>query len=570
VATASNITGTLSTPDTNITITSGNFNFGNVAPGGTVTGENAFALTVKNNVADQQNVSCTLVLTDGTNTWTSTLLLTLNAPVLTIGAVTVLDPAPGGNGNGILDPGESATFKISTTNTGHAASSNTIAHLTVPASSAPYILVSNPTTYIGSLYPATSNFVYFQVITNGITPAGTMVNLDYCVTGGTMNQYSVVDTIPLMIGQTPLYIMGNNTATTCGGTFYDSGGPIANYNDNENFTYIFNPGTTGAKIKAVFSAFDVELETNCSYDWLKVFNGPDITSPLIGTYCGVSVPGPFESTSGPLTFQFHSDYSDNFTGWVADISCTGGPLNLAANAFPTDVCLGSSSQLVAIPTGGSGNYTYQWDPVTYLDNPTSRTPVSTPLTDISYTVTVNDGTTTLTSGAVFLTVHPLPPPPVITFAGGSLTSSSATGSQWYLNDAMIPGATNQVYTPSVSGIYYVVVSDLVSDCQSLPSNIINFLITGINPSGMEGFVSIYPNPFREKITISYTLLEAGVVKISLFDAFGKEVRVIGDPGPQDEGRHHAEMTAGTLKNGVYIIKIQTSSYTISKKIILAF
>jgi Peptidase family C25/CUB domain/Secretion system C-terminal sorting domain/Peptidase family C25, C terminal ig-like domain len=570
VVTASNTEGSLSTIDTNVTITSGNFSFGNVAPGDMITGQNAFALTLKGNVADQHNVICPLVLTDGTNTWNSTLLLTLNAPVLTIGSVIVLDPAPGGNGNGILDPGESASLKISTTNTGHSASSNTIAHLTIPTSSAPYILVSNPTTYIGTLYPDTSNFVYFQVITNGITPAGSIVNLDYRVTGGTMNQYSVEDTIALMIGQTPTFIMGNNTTTTCGGIFYDSGGPTANYNDNENFTYTFNPGTTGAMIRADFSAFDIEPETSCGYDWLKVFNGADISSPLLGTFCGTSIPGTFESTSGPLTFQFHSDYSVNLTGWVADISCADGPLNIDANAFPTDVCLGSSSQLVAIPTGGSGNYTYQWDPVTYLDNPTSRTPISTPTANISYTVSVNDGSTTLTSGPVSLTVHPLPSTPVITFTGGSLTSCSSTGNQWYLNDAMIPGATNPVYIPSTTGIYYVVVSDLVSGCPSLPSNSINFLMTGINPSGMEGLVSVYPNPFREKITISYILQEAGAVKISLFDAFGKEVRVIRDPDRQSAGKQQVEMTAENLNNGVYIIKIQTLSYSISKKIILAY
>jgi hypothetical protein len=570
VANASNVSGTLSASDTNITITSGSFSFGSVPSGGTITGQNAFALTIKNNVADQHNVFCTLHLTNGTDTWNSMLILTLNAPVLNIGSVTVLDPAPGGNGNGTLDPGESATLKILTTNTGHATSVNTIGHLTVPSSSAPYILVSNPTTFVGSLDPGTINYVYFDVVTNGITPVGTAVSLDFLETGGGVNQYSVQDTINLVIGQTPSYFMGNHDTTTCSGLFYDSGGPAANYNDNESFTYTFNPGTTGAKIKAVFSAFDVEAETNCGYDWLKVFDGPDIASPLLGTFCGDSVPGPFESTNGSLTFQFNSDYSVNLPGWVAGISCTGGSLNLAANAFPTDVCLGSSSQLVAIPAGGSGNYTYQWNPVTFLDDPASRTPVSTPTSDISYTVTINDGSSSLTSGAVSLTVHPLPPTPVITFSGGSFTSSSPAGNQWYLNYAMIPGATNQVYTPTNSGLYYVVVSDLLTGCPSLPSNSITFLFTGIDPAGMDGMVSVYPNPFRDKITISYILQEAGLVKISLFDTYGKEVRMILEPERQSAGKHQAEMTSGNLTHGVYIVRIQTLSYTVSKKILLSY
>lgn len=569
VMTATNVSGTLSASDTNVTITSGIFNFGNLPAGGIITGQNAFALTIKNKVQDQHTVLCTLVLTDGTNTWNSTLLMTLNAPILNIGTVTVLDPVPGGNGNGILDPGESATLKILTTNSGHATSSNTIAHLTVPVSSAPYILISDPVTYIGSLVPATPTYAYFPVITNGITPVGTTVTLSYRVTGGAVNQYSAEDSIPLVIGETPLYIMGNTTTTTCGGKFFDSGGQDANYSDNENFTYTFNPGTAGAKIKAVFSAFDVELETSCSYDWLKVYNGPDINSPLLGTYCGTSVPGPFESTTGSLTFKFSSDYNVNATGWVADISCAGGPLSLAANAFPPDVCLGSSSQLVAIPAGGSGNYTYSWTPSTYLDDPTSRTPVSTPLADISYTVTVNDGITSATSAAVSVTVHALPPTPVITLTSGSLTSSSVTGNQWYLNGALIPGAIEPVYLPTESGSYYDIVSDPVTGCPSLPSNTINFLVTGTDASGIDGWVSVYPNPFRDKITITYILQEEGAVTISLFDAFGKELRVIRITDHQTPGKHRVELTSGTLNSGIYILKIQTQSYTVSKKIILS-
>jgi hypothetical protein len=570
VQTASNITGTLSTIDTNVTITSGSFNFDSIVAGGTITGKNAFALTVNQFVQDQHQVYCNLLLTDGSNVWNSTLVLPLNAPVLTPGAVTVIDPLPGGNNNGILDPGKSATLRIATTNTGHASSSNTIAHLTVPSSSAPYILISNSNYYIGSLNPGFPGYADFPVTTNGITPVGTEVDLNYLVTGGMLNQYSGQDSITLVIGQSPTFIMGNNTSTTCSGTFYDSGGPDNNYSDNENYTYTFNPGTTGANIQAVFSAFAVEEEATCSYDWLKVFNGPDVSSPLLGTYCGTTIPGPFISTTGPLTFQFHSDYSTNLAGWVADISCVGGPLTLIANAFPADVCLGSTSQLVAIPTGGSGNYTYQWNPVTYLDDPTSRTPVSTPLANISYTVTVNDGTSTLTSDAVSLTVHPLPPTPVITFNGVSFTSSSSTGNQWYLNYALIPGATDPVYTPTASGLYYVIVSDTLSSCTSLPSNSIKFPFTGIDPLTSGGLVSVYPNPFRENITIAYEIPETGFVRISFFDTFGKELKIIQDNMIQSAGMHQVEMNAGNLNNGVYIVKIQTQSYTISKKILLTY
>jgi hypothetical protein len=563
----STMTGTLSTSDTNITITSGSFNFGKITAGGMKTGKNAFSLTIHQYVQDQHQVICNLNLTDDTNTWNSTLIMILNAPVLAVNSVTVLDPLPGGNNNGALDPGESARLRISISNTGHASCSNAIAHLTAPSFYAPYIIVPNTSYYLGNLGSGISDSSYFPVTANGITPPGTVVSLNFIITGGEINQYSALDTINLTIGQIPQYDMGNDTTITCAGKFYDSGGPDGNYSDNENYIYSFLPGTPGAMIKVVFNAFDVEEDTNCNYDWLKIFNGPDISSPMFGKYCGSTIPGPFVSTAGPLTFQFSSDNSVNLAGWVADISCIGGPLNLVADGFPANVCQGSSSQLVVIPSGGSGNYSYQWNPVTYLDDPASSTPVSTPLSSISYTVTVYDGYSSLTSGDVTLNVDPVPSAPTIIYHDGSLISNSSTN-QWYLNDCMIPDATDPVFTPVASGVYYVTARDTITSCQSLPSNRIYYPNTGIDQPGFDNMVSVYPNPFMETIFISYYLAETGTVRISLFDALGKELRIVQDDKKQTAGKHMSEMTAGTLKNGLYILKVQTPDYTIIKRILL--
>lgn len=49
-----------------------------------------------------------------------------------------------------------------------------------------------------------------------------------------------------------------------------------------------------------------------------------------------------------------------------------------------------------------------------------------------------------------------------------LTSSTATGNQWYLNGVAIPGAINQTYTASASGTYTVVYT--VGTCNSASSN----------------------------------------------------------------------------------------------------
>jgi CSLREA domain-containing protein len=95
----------------------------------------------------------------------------------------------------------------------------------------------------------------------------------------------------------------------------------------------------------------------------------------------------------------------------------------------------------------------------------------------SYTAQLNAlGCHSIFSDAVTVTVNPIPSTPTIsaggptTFtAGGSvtLTSSSATGNQWYLNGSPIAGATNQTYDATASGDYTVVVT--TNGCSSATS-----------------------------------------------------------------------------------------------------
>ena len=119
------------------------------------------------------------------------------------------------------------------------------------------------------------------------------------------------------------YLMTNGSFTTCNGNFYDSGGPTGNYSDNEDYEMTFFPSAANGKIKVEFTQFSVEYQSSCSYDWLRIYDGPDISSPETGKFCGTNSPGLIISThaTGALTFVFHSDGSITASGWEAAISC---------------------------------------------------------------------------------------------------------------------------------------------------------------------------------------------------------------------------------------------------------
>ena len=88
----------------------------------------------------------------------------------------------------------------------------------------------------------------------------------------------LLDVFPA-IGQTT-YNMSNNFVTDCKGTLLDSenGNNGTTYANNENYTFRI---CSGGKITMTFSpTFCIDS----GFDFLRIFNGPDTNSPLLGKY----------------------------------------------------------------------------------------------------------------------------------------------------------------------------------------------------------------------------------------------------------------------------------------------
>jgi len=120
-------------------------------------------------------------------------------------------------------------------------------------------------------------------------------------------------------------LMSNGTVSVDTLYFYDSGGPLSNYKNYEDYTLTFKPKYSGNSIEVNFLSINIESQTSCNYDKLQIFDGLSASSPLIGTYCGTSLPTTIKSTNsdGALTFKFISDYSESYSGWKAIVKSTG-------------------------------------------------------------------------------------------------------------------------------------------------------------------------------------------------------------------------------------------------------
>ncbi len=108
----------------------------------------------------------------------------------------------------------------------------------------------------------------------------------------------------------------------CTDTLYDMGGEERNYYDREDYIYTIS-ATNGGTIDLDFKSFDVEL----NYDYLRLYNGVDTSSPVIGTYTGTNSPGVINAGSN-VTFWFYSDGATTNPGWEVVYEC-GTPVNVS-------------------------------------------------------------------------------------------------------------------------------------------------------------------------------------------------------------------------------------------------
>ncbi|XP_024214976.1 cubilin [Halyomorpha halys] len=75
---------------------------------------------------------------------------------------------------------------------------------------------------------------------------------------------------------------------------------------------------SGSAIKIHFDTFD--LDSDCSHDYLKIFNGDSPLSPLISHHCGNIVPADIITQSNYVTLLFHSDESVEKSGFQLKIT----------------------------------------------------------------------------------------------------------------------------------------------------------------------------------------------------------------------------------------------------------
>lgn len=258
----------------------------------------------------------------------------------------------------------------------------------------------------------------------------------------------------------------------------------------------------------------------------------------------------FPVTAGAYDITFNGG---NYDGFLLKI-CTG--LNPTVNVLPSVVCENNTLSLNGQPGGlssynwsGPGSFTATGQNITYTNIPLSGSGV--------YTLTVQDAfgcSGTATSGSV--TVLPSPNASV-SLSGNTLTALQTGASyQWHdcTANSAISGATNQAFTPSVTGSYYVVVQ-LSGGCSDT-SSCISITVTSLKDIFSDDLIAIYPNPSDGQLFINTPTW----LKLQISDIRGKIIQTFtASPGIQKYDL--------ILPDGVYIIE-DTETGLLRKKLMI--
>lgn len=212
---------------------------------------------------------------------------------------------------------------------------------------------------------------------------------------------------------------------------------------------------------------------------------------------------------------------------------------------PLVFCIGDSVILTS-----SSNNSYNWS--------TSATTQSiTVYNSSTITVSVSDNFgCSSSSNPISITTNSLPQIPIISASGNTLISSSTTDNQWYLNGAIINGATNHSYVATQNGNYSVEVTNSFN-CSSM-SEQFNYFLTVINENYSAINISVYPNPTNGLIFLD--LDNVSISEINILNVLGGTV--------YKSNKKVSSIDLSKSPKGLYLLLLTNNGQIFTKKIII--
>ncbi len=524
-----NGTVTVSSTNAYVTMLDDTENFALAPPNTVISLSDAFTFNVSMDVPNVHDIVFHALVEADNDTSEFEFLFTAYAPTIEKISSEIDDGA-----NGILDPGETADLLISFANNGGTEANNLSGFI---STNDPYVSLISIQDNIDTLAVQDMKELSYQLAVHANTPIGHVahLNLDLIADDLSPAFFDVEVAIGSMV----------EGWETIGGFFdWQSGGDTAWFQTSLEFYEDTSCLQSGDIDDYGETSFSLELDViangfisfarkvSCEYHSLTNYDY------LVFYIDGVEQQRwdslrdweefEYPVVAGLHTFQwmYHKDLSvSSFSdcAWIDKIvlppnNLIYGPPAVALSANDYELCAGQSTHLFSFVDGVfDGPITYSWSPGLGLSDSTIAEPLASPELSTEYSLIVSDGTNSADT-SIYITVFPVPDVPVIMINADTLISSAPTGNQWFNAQGPILGAIYSEYVPTSSGDFYVIAMD-ANGCVSEPSDVLHFVPLENNLIKREQ-ISLYPNPFTDKITFEIGGLESKLI-LEIFSIDGK-------------------------------------------------
>lgn len=249
------------------------------------------------------------------------------------------------------------------------------------------------------------------------------------------------------------------------------------------------------------------------------------------------------------------------TSSLLPFSINDSPETPSIYASRSTICKGNSTGLIATPYL-TPNMNWYW----YFNNkeiPNTNTVSYSAMNAGEYSVVIgmNDCRSNISPSVKLTTINV--DTPKIVLKDSILSSTQASTYQWYKDNVVLQGATNQKYTVKSGGIYRVETNDY-NYCTA-KSNEITIQTTNINSlNNINNNFLIAPNPFHASTSLTYTITSPQNVYAVIYNSVGQLVKTIINER-QAIGKYN--FSIDNLPKGIYILYIQNDSYNTTKRLI---
>jgi len=103
---------------------------------------------------------------------------------------------------------------------------------------------------------------------------------------------------------------GNQVLLTENEFTFDDGSGVDNYENNLDIFWLIKPKNS-KQIRLLFSSFSTEKD----YDFVTIYDGATINSPIIGKFSGSLIPTSIKSSQGTILIRFQTDWDTPGPGW---------------------------------------------------------------------------------------------------------------------------------------------------------------------------------------------------------------------------------------------------------------